>query len=113
MVSWYHYGVMDEFNRSTLRVPGELHGEMVVEARRLGVSLNALVLVALRDYLDRRGASTGAASAPVAAVPAVEGEKPGGGSEADPLERPRSDLNQPGRVQVPGRSHKRKRKGKR
>lgn len=113
MVSWYHCGVMDDANRSTLRVPGELHGEMVAEARRLGVSLNALVLVAVRDYLDRRATSASAASSSSATVSAAEGQIAGVRGEGEPLERPRSDLKVPGGVQVPARSAKRKRRGKR
>lgn len=39
---------------STLRLPGELKTEAETFAARLGISMNALVAVALRDYLDGR-----------------------------------------------------------
>lgn len=78
---------MDDSNRSTLRVPGELHAEMVLEARRLGVSLNALVLVAVRDYLDRRSSPAGAPGTPSVL--------------SDRVERPQSDSNPVQATQVP------------
>lgn len=39
---------------STLRLPDELQAEATTYAARLGISLNALCAVALRDYLDAR-----------------------------------------------------------
>lgn len=39
---------------STLRLPDELQAEATAYAARLGISLNALCAVALRDYLDAR-----------------------------------------------------------
>jgi len=39
---------------TTLRLPGPLKAEATVYADALGVSLNALCAVALRDYLDAR-----------------------------------------------------------
>lgn len=38
----------------TLRLPSELKAEADALAARLGISVNALVAVALRDYLDGR-----------------------------------------------------------
>ena len=53
---------------STLRLPDELQGEATAYAARLGISLNALCAVALRDYLDARLAAAslqqGAAALP-------------------------------------------------
>lgn len=53
---------------STLRLPDELQGEATAYAGRLGISLNALCAVALRDYLDARLAAAalqrGAAALP-------------------------------------------------
>jgi preprotein translocase subunit SecA len=40
---------------STIRVPAPLKEEAQAYATGLGISLNALVSVALRDYLDARG----------------------------------------------------------
>lgn len=62
----------------TIRFPAELHREAAAYADRLGISLNALVAVAVRDYLDRRGGS-GAAGGfsplhPVASEPPQGGE---------------------------------------
>jgi hypothetical protein len=79
-------------SRSTLRLPGELHSELLVAARRLGVSVNALVLVAVRDYLDRRSPSTASG---------VQAEKTEVGRPTEPLERPQSDLKRAGGIQVP------------
>lgn len=53
---------------STLRLPDDLQAEAVAYAGRLGISLNALCAVALRDYLDARLAAAslqpGAAALP-------------------------------------------------
>jgi hypothetical protein len=38
----------------TLRIPPELHARCVAYASSLGISLNALVSVALADYIDAR-----------------------------------------------------------
>ncbi|GMV01169.1 MAG: toxin-antitoxin system HicB family antitoxin [Burkholderiaceae bacterium] len=70
----------------TLRVPDALHAEAAAYAASLGLSLNGLVAVALRDYLDARPAARGRA---VAEPPAIEA-KAGAGREALPpdLEHP-------------------------
>lgn len=39
---------------TTLRLPAPLHGEATAYADSLGVPLNALIAIALRDYLDQR-----------------------------------------------------------
>lgn len=100
---------MDPSSRLTLRVPRDFHAEVEAAARQLGVSFNALVLVAVRDYLDRRQAAPG----PAIAAPAEVVELPPEKVVAEPVERPRSDLKVPGGAQVPGHSRKRRRKGKR
>jgi hypothetical protein len=41
---------------TTLRLPAELKDEAQIYAKTLGVSLNGLLAVALREYLDRRPA---------------------------------------------------------
>lgn len=47
----------------TLRLPPELHAEATAYAAAIGVSLNALGAVALRDYLDARKRAPAAAPA--------------------------------------------------
>ena len=49
----------EDQGRLTLRVPGGFHAEGKAAARELGVSFNALVLVALREFLDRRRGKAG------------------------------------------------------
>lgn len=50
---------------STFRFPEDLKAEASAYAARLGVSLNALCAIALRDYLDsRKGAAQPAPSGP-------------------------------------------------
>jgi preprotein translocase subunit SecA len=71
-----------------IRLADQLKGEATSYARAIGVSLNALVAVAVRDYLDARKATppgspasvqtalaAATASAPVAHGPGI-GEKP-------------------------------------
>lgn len=54
---------------TTLRLPTELKTEADAFAARLGISLNALAAVALRDYLDgRRHRRTPSSAAPSASV---------------------------------------------
>lgn len=43
---------------TTARLPDDLKAEADAYAGRLGISLNALLAVALRDYLDARRAAT-------------------------------------------------------
>lgn len=38
----------------TVRLPDELKAEVEAYAKRLGLSLNGLIAVSLRDYIDRR-----------------------------------------------------------
>ena len=54
---------------TTLRLPAELKAEADNLAARLGISLNALAAVALRDYLDGRSATARSALRSVAAGP--------------------------------------------
>lgn len=49
---------------TTARIPEPLKGEAEAYARALGISLNALLAVALRDYLDARAMAQGRAIAP-------------------------------------------------
>jgi hypothetical protein len=57
---------------TTARLPDDLKGEAAAYAASLGISLNALMAVALRDYLDarKRPALEGVGLAPVAPSPA-------------------------------------------
>jgi hypothetical protein len=57
---------------ATVRLPTELQAEAMAYAERLGLSLNGLIAVALRDYLDgrRRAPLEPAATPPVEAVQA-------------------------------------------
>lgn len=55
-----------------LRLTPALKSEAAAYAKTLGISLNALVAVAVRDYLDARKAVSG--SMPAAASPALAGE---------------------------------------
>lgn len=59
---------------TTLRLPAPLKAEAESYAASLGVSLNALCAVALRDYLDAR--QGGEVPAPRAAPSPVHGPKP-------------------------------------
>jgi len=58
---------------TTLRLPPELKAEADALAARLGISLNALAAVALRDYLDGRSITARSAlqSAPPTTRPAA------------------------------------------
>ena len=49
----------------TLRLPENLHLAAAEYARELGISLNALVAVSLKDYLDARAGSAPAGQAPL------------------------------------------------
>ena len=42
--------------RAGLRLPYELNTWLILEAQRLGISKNALILQILREWLERRGA---------------------------------------------------------
>jgi hypothetical protein len=63
---------------ATVRLPTELQAEAMAYADRLGLSLNGLIAVALRDYLDgrRRVLPDLAASAPVVPVEAASEPAP-------------------------------------
>lgn len=80
----------------TLRLPTELQNRAAGYATELGISLNALVAVALRDYLDARSkglapaavqpqeASEGSEKATLPVKPSGGGGGPSGGSQALP-----------------------------
>ena len=55
---------------TTARFPDDLKAEADAYAQRLGVSLNALLAVALRDYLDARKPGTQSARVAPPAAPA-------------------------------------------
>lgn len=59
----------------TLRVPDALHAEAAAYAASLGLSLNGLVAVALRDYLDARPGPRGRA---VAEPPTIQAKAEAG-----------------------------------
>jgi len=59
-----------------VRVHDELKAEAVAYAAPLGISLNALVAVALREYLDRRKAPPAAPEPSAAPVPPPSPPKP-------------------------------------
>jgi hypothetical protein len=63
---------------ATVRLPIELQAEAMAYAERLGLSLNGLIAVALRDYLDgrRRLPADLAAPAPVAPLESVPDPEP-------------------------------------
>jgi len=68
---------------TTTRLPDELKAEAERYAQGLGISLNALMAVALRDYLDRRSfLQAKAAQTPVAAVAELVYRQPPGGPRA-------------------------------
>ncbi|MCD6673066.1 MAG: toxin-antitoxin system HicB family antitoxin [Burkholderiaceae bacterium] len=69
----------------TLRIPESLKAEAAAYAASLGLSLNNLVAVALREYLDARPAPKAAAAAPLrVALPATPraAAEPGGADVA-------------------------------
>jgi hypothetical protein len=76
---------------TTLRLPAELKAEADQYAASLGLSLNGLLAVALRDYLDgRRPAAVPAVQAPSSQPPAVAAETPAAPAFAiDPFRQPR------------------------
>jgi hypothetical protein len=55
----------------SVRLPEPLKVEAEAYARGVGISLNALLAIALRDYLDARRPGAGTAVAPVVAAPPV------------------------------------------
>ncbi|MFC5525828.1 SEC-C metal-binding domain-containing protein [Rhodanobacter ginsengisoli] len=62
---------------TTLRLPDGLKNDAETYAAALGISLNALCSVALRDYLDARRVDLASVSAVAArATPAAVGQKP-------------------------------------
>lgn len=65
---------------TTLRLPDGLKSDAETYAAALGISLNALCSVALRDYLDARRVDLASVAAVAASVvrstPAVVGQKP-------------------------------------
>ena len=67
-----------------VRVQDELKAEAVAYARSLGISLNALVAVALREYLDARRMSAALAPGPAIAPDSqpAAGTEPGAASAA-------------------------------
>ncbi|OYY63392.1 MAG: hypothetical protein B7Y51_06210 [Burkholderiales bacterium 28-67-8] len=54
MPYWRHIDIKQAPMATTARFPDELKAEADAYAQRLGVSLNALLAIALRDYLDAR-----------------------------------------------------------
>lgn len=70
---------------TTARLPEALKTEAQAYADRLGISLNALLAVALRDYLDGRR-TTGATGPAPAALP----QSPQGGAQVKPPKNPRA-----------------------
>ena len=46
--------MQDELCRAGLRIPYDLNTWLILEARRLGVSKNALILQILWDWMERR-----------------------------------------------------------
>lgn len=68
---------------TTVRIPDPLKDEAAGYAARLGISINALIAVALRDYLDgRRDQVPAQAPAPVAVQVAAPPPKPYAGGKA-------------------------------
>lgn len=61
---------------TTVRLPELLKAEADAFAASLGISLNALMAVALRDYLDGRTASAARPALPAAPVPSPVTETP-------------------------------------
>lgn len=69
---------------TNVRFPEALHAQAQAYARELGISLNALLAVALREYLDRRGpVEVQARPVEVQARPLESGSGPGSGSGED------------------------------
>jgi hypothetical protein len=62
---------------TSLRLPAPLKAEAISYAEALGVSLNALCAVALRDYLDSRKAIKSKSMPPAAAASMGEATKGG------------------------------------
>jgi len=104
----------DDFSdqaRVTLRIPRAFRVEVDRAASAVGISFNAFVLVAVRDYLDRRQA---ASSSPVVAAPVrgrqVDVER---ASPVEAVERPRSDAKSVLATLAPRVPRKSKRKARR
>lgn len=77
MAQWRHFDTRLPPMATTARFPDDLKAEADAYAQRLGVSLNALLAVALRDYLDARkpGAQSARVAPPVALGVAVKAPK--------------------------------------
>ncbi len=82
---------------TTLRLPDQLKAEATAYADTLGVSLNALCAVALRDYLDSRKPKPATPPAKVGSQAKAEPVRPvaslPGASGGNPV--PRVGANQP------------------
>lgn len=76
MPQWRHSGVNTPIMATTARLPADLKAEADAYAAGLGISLNALLAVALRDYLDARKRAP--APPPELAPPALAGAPRGG-----------------------------------
>jgi hypothetical protein len=68
----------------TLRLPDELKTEADAYAQKLGISVSALVAVALRDYLDGRTTPRSAPPSPEPPAPAEPALTPGPKTESAP-----------------------------
>lgn len=79
----------------SLRLPGPLKDEASAYADALGISVNALCAVALRDYLDRRKGQPAETTPPAVVEPAV----PAPSRSPAPLVK--LDAQLPGTVSVP------------
>jgi antitoxin component of RelBE/YafQ-DinJ toxin-antitoxin module len=91
---------------TSVRIPDVLKAQATAYADRLGISLNALIAVALNDYLHHRGTviEGGMIERPVeVAAPAVGATVQTAASESAPSPKPESALGSTQRNQGPNK----------